>query len=46
VNDNVIDMAENFTQDQLVQALHKYGDRWCIQQNEDRDGWTANACHP
>lgn len=28
-------------QDQLIQAMYKYGERWGIQQTDDQDGWIA-----
>jgi hypothetical protein len=39
VTDNVIELP--YTQDQLIQAMHKYGERWSIQQTDDKDGWIA-----
>jgi hypothetical protein len=39
VTDNVNELP--FTHDQLVQALGKYGERWNIQQTDDKDGWIA-----
>jgi hypothetical protein len=29
------------SQDQLIQAMGKYGERWGIQQTDDQDGWIA-----
>jgi hypothetical protein len=37
--DNVTDLP--YTKDQLIQAMHKYGERWSIQQTDDKDGWIA-----
>jgi hypothetical protein len=38
-NGTVVPMR--YSQDQLIQAMGKYGDRWQIQQTEDRQGWVA-----
>jgi hypothetical protein len=37
--DNVTELP--YTQDQLIQAMGKYGEHWGIQQTEDEDGWIA-----
>ncbi len=39
MTDNVTELP--YAQDQLIQALHKYGERWSIQQTDDKDGWIA-----
>ncbi len=39
MTDNVVELS--CPQDQLIQAMNKYGDRWSIQQTDDKDGWIA-----
>jgi hypothetical protein len=39
VTDNLTELP--YTQDQLIQAMGKYGERWSIQQTDDKDGWIA-----
>jgi hypothetical protein len=37
--DNMTELS--YTQEQLIQAMHNYGEHRGIQQNEDMDGWMA-----